>query len=204
MESIVTNDNLSMWKAIELASEKKLIKLSDSCINKIERERAFVEQYSNDEFYQKFRKLYLDGNNTFNKIKDMIDISSEDIFDDWESIYKKERFINELLSPNLKFIEALNYSKYLAEETEYITMHKTKGSSIQNVIVVMDEFFWNEYKFSSLYFPESDINADRVNNSKKLIYVACSRAVSGLVCVKVLTADEVDAFKGAFPCAEQI
>ena len=156
MESIVTNDNLSMWKAIELASEKKLIKLSDSCINKIERERAFVEQYSNDEFYQKFRKLYLDGNNTFNKIKDMIDISSEDIFDDWESIYKKERFINELLSPNLKFIEALNYSKYLAEETEYITMHKTKGSSIQNVIVVMDEFFWNEYKFSSLYFPESD------------------------------------------------
>lgn len=204
MESIVTNDNLSMWKAIELASEKKLIKLSDSCINKIERERAFVEQYSNDEFYQKFRKLYLDGNNTFNKIKDMIDISSEDIFDDWESIYKKERFINELLSTNLKFIEALNYSKYLAEETEYITMHKTKGSSIQNVIVVMDEFFWNEYKFSSLYFPESDTNADRVNNSKKLIYVACSRAVSGLVCVKVLTADEVDAFKGAFPCAEQI
>lgn len=204
MESIVTNDNLSMWKAIELASEKKLIKLSDSCINKIERERAFVEQYSNDEFYQKFRKLYLDGNKTFNKIKDMIDISSEDIFDDWESIYKKERFINELLSPNLKFIEALNYSKYLAEETEYITMHKTKGSSIQNVIVVMDEFFWNEYKFSSLYFPESDTNADRVNNSKKLIYVACSRAVSGLVCVKVLTADEVDAFKGAFPCAEQI
>ena len=204
MESIVTNDNLSMWKAIELASEKKLIKLSDSCINKIERERAFVEQYSNDEFYQKFRKLYLDGNKTFNKIKDMIDISSEDIFDDWESIYKKERFINELLSPNLKFIEALNYSKYLAEETEYITMHKTKGSSIQNVIVVMDEFFWNEYKFSSLYFPESDTNADRVNNSKKLIYVACSRAVSRLVCVKVLTADEVDAFKGAFPCAEQI
>lgn len=204
MESIVTNDNLSMWKAIELASEKKLIKLSDSCINKIERERASVEQYSNDEFYQKFRKLYLDGNKTFNKIKDMIDISSEDIFDDWESIYKKERFINELLSPNLKFIEALNYSKYLAEETEYITMHKTKGSSIQNVIVVMDEFFWNEYKFSSLYFPESDTNADRVNNSKKLIYVACSRAVSGLVCVKVLTADEVDAFKGAFPCAEQI
>lgn len=204
MESIVTNDNLSMWKAIELASEKKLIKLSDSCINKIERERAFVEQYSNDEFYQKFRKLYLDGNKTFNKIKDIIDISSEDIFDDWESIYKKERFINELLSPNLKFIEALNYSKYLAEETEYITMHKTKGSSIQNVIVVMDEFFWNEYKFSSLYFPESDTNADRVNNSKKLIYVACSRAVSGLVCVKVLTADEVDAFKGAFPCAEQI
>lgn len=93
----------------------------------------------------------------------MIDISSEDIFDDWESVYKKERFINELLSSNLKFYEAMNYSKYLSEETEYITMHKTKGSSIQNVIVVMDEFFWNEYKFSSLYLPESDTNTNRVS-----------------------------------------
>ena len=173
-------------------------------MNKIERERAFVEQYSNDEFYQKFRKLYLDGNNTFNKIKDMIDISSADIFDDWETIYKKERFINELLSSNLKFYEALNYSKYLAEETEYITMHKTKGSSIQNVIVVMDEFFWNEYKFSSLYLPESDTNTNRIINSKKLIYVACSRAMYGLVCLKVLTLDEVESFKNTFPNAEEV
>ncbi|MBE6648144.1 MAG: ATP-dependent helicase [Ruminococcaceae bacterium] len=204
MASIVSDSNLSMWQAIELASEKKLIKLSDSCINKIERERAFIEQYSNDEFYQKFRELYLAGNNTYNKIKDMINIQSEDVFDDWEFIYKKERFINELLSTNLKFSEALNYSKYLAEETEYITMHKTKGSSIQNVIVVMDEFFWNEYKFSSLYSPESDTNTSRIINSRKLIYVACSRAIAGLVCVKVLTSDEVDSFINTFPNAEKI
>lgn len=52
MASIVSNNSLSMWKAIELAAEKKLIKLSDSCVNKIERERAFVEQYGDDEFYQ--------------------------------------------------------------------------------------------------------------------------------------------------------
>lgn len=204
MASIVTNRNLSMWQAIELAAEEKLIKLSDSCINKIERERAFIEQYGNDEFYKRFKELYLAGNNTYNRIKDMIDIPSEDVFDDWESIYKKERFINELLSSDLKFSEALNYSKYLAEETEYITMHKTKGSSIQNVIVVMDEFFWNEYKFSSLYLPGSDTNVNRIVNSKKLIYVACSRAMSGLVCVKVLTAGEVDSFKSTFPSAEQI
>ncbi len=204
MASIVAKHDLSMWQAIELAAEKKLIKLSDSCVNKIERERAFVEEYSKDEFYKKFKEQYLAGNNTYNKIKDMIDIPSEDVFDDWKFIYKRERFINELLSPDLKFIEALNYSKYLAEETEYITMHKTKGSSIQNVILVMDEFFWNEYKFSSLYSPESDTNADRVVNSKKLIYVACSRAISGLVCVKVLTSDEEYAFKAKFPSAELV
>ena len=204
MASIVTNENLSIWQAIELAEKKKLIKLSDNCVNKIERERAFVKQYSNDKFYQKFKEQFLAGNNTYNKIKDIIDIPSEDVFDDWKSIYKKENFINKLLSPNLKFVEALNYSKYLAEETEYITMHKTKGSSIQNVIVVMDEFFWNEYKFSSLYSQESDTNVDRVINSKKLIYVACSRAISGLVCVKVLMSDEVELFKKVFPQAEEI
>lgn len=204
MSSILSNHALSIWQAIKLAVENKLIKLSDSCIDKIERERSFVEQYSQDVFYKKFKELYLSGKNTYNKIKDAINISSEDVFDDWEAVYKRERFINELLSPDLKFIEALNYSKYLAEDTEYITMHKTKGSSIQNVIVVMEEFFWNEYNFSSLYSPESDTNNNRVINSKKLIYVACSRAISELVCVRVLTSDEVESFKKAFPQAEEI
>lgn len=204
MSRITEDKNISMWEAIELASEKKLIRLSDSCINKIKRERAFVEQNKSDVFYQEFRKLYLAGYNTFNKIKDEIAIPSEDVFDDLKSTYKRECFIIELLSHDLKFSEALNYSKYLQEETEYITMHKTKGSSIQNVIVVMDEFFWNEYNFSSLYLPESDSNANRVNNSKKLIYVACSRAMIGLVCVRMLTPDEVEPFKSVFPNSEQV
>lgn len=82
-------------------------------------------------------------------------------------------------------------------------MHKTKGSSIESVIVVMDEFFWNEYNFSSLYSSD-DSNVNRIINSKKLIYVACSRAMSRLVCVRVLTPNEVDLFKRTFPYAEQI
>ena len=68
----------------------------------------------------------------------------------------------------------------------------------------MGEVFWNEYKFSSLYLPESDPNTNRMVNSKKLIYVACSRAMSGLVCVKVLTLDEVESFKNTFPNAEEV
>lgn len=101
-----------------------------SCVNKIKCERTFVEQNNGDEFYKTFRELYLAGNNTYNKIKDKIDITSEEVFDELESTYKREHFIIELLSHDMKFSEALNYSKYLEEETEYITMHKTKGSSI--------------------------------------------------------------------------
>ena len=68
----------------------------------------------------------------------------------------------------------------------------------------MEEFFWNEYNFSSLYLPESDENANRIINSKKLIYVACSRAMSRLVSVKMLTSDEVEYFKKTFPNAEEV
>ena len=90
------------------------------------------------------------------------------------------------------------------EETEYVTMHKTKGLSIENVIVVMDEFFWNDYNFTSLYCSESDSNTNRAINSKKLIYVACSRAIKGLVCTRVITSNEVEDFIKMFPEAEQI
>ena len=204
MLKIATDKDLSMWGAIELAAEKKLIKLSESCINRIKSEQSFVNQINNDEFYTAFRELYCAGNNTYSKIKDKIEISSEEVFDELKSIYKRERFVKELLSSDLKFHEALNYSKYLAEETEYITMHKTKGSSIENVIVVMEEFFWNEYNFSSLYLNDADSNENRVINSRKLIYVACSRAITGLVCVKMLEESEIEAFKAKFLNAEQV
>ena len=109
-----------------------------------------------------------------------------------------------MFSKELKFEEALNYSNYLNEETEYITMHKTKGSSIENVIVVMDECFWKEYDFSSLYLSDID-PANKIEiNSRKLIYVACSRAISKLICVKVVKSDEVDKFLKKFPNAERV
>lgn len=112
MSSMIEDKDISMWEAIELAAEKKIIKLSDSCINKIKCEGTFVEQNNGDEFYKTFRELYLAGNNTYNKIKDKIDITSEEVFDELDSTYKREHFIIELLSHDMKFSEALNYSKY--------------------------------------------------------------------------------------------
>ena len=72
------------------------------------------------------------------------------------------------------------------------------------VIVVMEEYFWNEYDFSLLYKTADNSKREKAIRSQKLIYVACSRAISGLVCVKVLTSDEVDAFKAKFPTAELV
>ena len=73
--------------------------------------------------------IYLEKN-TFNKMKDSLELSSKEEFEDYESRWKKERFITEFFSDELKFSEVLNYTMYLNEETEYITMHKTKGTSM--------------------------------------------------------------------------
>ena len=115
---------------------------------------------------------------------------------------KNEIFIRTLFSEDIKFSQALNYIKYLNEETKYVTMHKTKGSSIPSIIVVMEEFFWNEYDFSLMYSAYDKAKEKKHFNSQKLIYVACSRARNSVVCVKVLKAEEVDGFKRLFPNAK--
>lgn len=90
------------------------------------------------------------------------------------------------------------------EQSKYITMHKTKGSSIDSVIVVMEEFFWtNEYDFSQLYLDHT-IRSKKRDNSQKLIYVACSRARKNLLCVKFVKPDEESLFCKRFPMAKKI
>lgn len=203
MQSIVANQDFSIREIVEFAISHKLIKRTETCSNISDRNSNVLEQLKSNELYQKFKTLYLDGQNTYNRIKDSGIVSSEEEFDYYVSQWKHERFITELFSPQLRFAEVLNYAKYLEEETDYITMHKTKGTSIPSVIVVMEEYFWAEYDFSLLYKMDEQKVEKRVK-SQKLIYVACSRAKNNLVCVRVLTSSEVEQFKRVFPQAEEI
>ena len=82
-------------------------------------------------------------------------------------------------------------------------MHKTKGTSIHSVIVVMDELLWNAYNFSLIYNPVAE-KKEQQAKAEKLIYVACSRARKDLVCIRILTEDEEAAFKNKFPHAKKI
>lgn len=202
MHEIVNSKDLSIKSVIERAYSKKLIKQTETYKNIIERNFDFLEQLKSDDFYEKFKKQYLSGKNTFNKMKDSLELSSKEEFEDYESRWKKERFITEFFSDELKFSEVLNYTRYLNEETEYITMHKTKGTSIPSVIVVMEEYFWNEYDFSLIYSQSIEGKSKKRNDSQKLIYVACSRAKNNLICIRVLVKDELNDFLKAFPNAE--
>lgn len=203
MQGIIDSKNFSMHEIVEIAISHKLIKRTETYNNISDRNANFLEQLKSDELYQKFKTFYLSGQNTYSRIKDSGIVSSEEEFDYYVSQWKRERFISELFSSQLKFTEVLNYAKYLDEETDYITMHKTKGTSIPAVIVVMEEYFWNEYDFSLLYKPD-ERKIEKQVNSQKLIYVACSRAKNNLVCVRVLTSSEVELFKQVFPQSEEV
>lgn len=203
MKEIIANTNYSVYEAVELAIYYKLIKRTETYSNISAANTNFLEQRNTDEIYQKFKTLYENGQNTFSRMKDSLILSSEEEFDSYESLWKRERFIMELFSPQIKFAEVLNYAKYLDEGTNYITMHKTKGTSIPSVIVVMEEYFWNEYDFSLLYKPDAR-KIEKQINSQKLIYVACSRAKSNLICLRIITRDELDHFLSVFPQAEEI
>lgn len=202
MIEIVNNKDLSIKSVIEIAYSKKLIKQTETYKNIIEGNLNFLEQLKSDLFYVKFKKQYLSGENTFSRIKDSLELSSKEEFEYYESLWEKERFITEFFSDELKFSEVLNYTMYLNEETEYITMHKTKGTSIPSVIVLMEEYFWNEYDFSLIYSPFAESKSKKRNDSQKLIYVACSRAKNNLICIRVLVKDELNDFLNVFPNAE--
>lgn len=199
---LLTDENISLYAALQYAVDSKLVKMSEACQNLLNANAQYLRELSADKKYQEFKKLYLDGLNTFARIKDYFTIASEEEFDYYKSRYKKEMFIEILFSDAIKFSEALNYTHYLNEESNYVTMHKTKGSSIDSVIVVMEEFYWNEYDFSLLY--NGVEKQEKRENSQKLIYVACSRARKSLRCVRLLPENEVAQFKACFPTAEEV
>ena len=199
---LLTNRNLSIYEAFQYAVLNKLIKPTETCQNTLNSNKQYIQELTSNVQYQIFKKLYLDGMNTYNRIKDSFEVSSEEEFDYYENLYKKEIFTETLFSQSIKFAEALNYTRYLNEDSNYITMHKTKGSSIDSVIVVMEEFYWNEYDFSLLYSDHS--KKEKLENSQKLIYVACSRARKSLRCIRLLLENEVEHFLRVFPGAVEV
>lgn len=204
IEKLSTDSNLSLFDAFQFALSTKLIKQTETCQNLLSSNNRFIQEVSVDAQYQSFKKLYLLGMNTYNRIKGSFEVASEEEFDYYKGMYQKEVFIALLFSKSIKFSDALNYNKYLNEDTEYITMHKTKGSSIDSVIVVMEEFYWNEYDFSLIFTERPKDKIIKWENSKKLIYVACSRARKSLCCTKLLLENEVNDFLSTFPDAIEV
>ncbi len=198
----ILDSKLGAIETIKLAFEYNLVKKSDKFDEYIHFKDIFLEDLPQNDKYKVFKNQYQLGNSTFAKMKKINADIEEEEFDDLKREVKKEVFYIELFSGEITFSEIINYYNYLNEETEYITMHKTKGSSIENVTVVLDEYFWNDYNFKSLY--DLGAKTNMKEKTEKLFYVACSRTKTNLSCIRVIEEDEEVALLKLFPEAQKI
>ena len=183
---------LNLLQVLEYSFENKILKKSERFNNYLLRRSDFLENYNNNQSYKDLESLYFSGSNTKVRLKKNHDIEiSDEEFSIFERALKKKTFYIDLFSDKIKFDEVLNYYKYLNEETGYITMHKTKGSGIENVIVVLDEFFWSKYNFKSIY--DESVDLEKRSKNQKLFYVACSRTIKHLTIIRLIEDDAEEA-----------
>ena len=194
---LILSSNKSATDIIAMSFENKIFKKADSYSDYIIKKDNFLKDLKENDDFQNFKTYYNSGQNTFTRISTTLTTISEDEFKEYERLVKKEVFYADLFSDKIKFNEILNYYKYINEETKYITMHKTKGTGIDNVLVVMDEYFWSKYSFKAI-FDNAETDKEKKLTNQKLFYVACSRAKTNLNCVKLITTDEEENIKGFF------
>lgn len=210
----LTNENLSAYEAIEFALKNKIISISDSHRAFIHNRDASLADFHDDKSLAEFKLLVDNGHNTKVRMKKELGERSgklltvqkvEDEFEEYEYKLKKWDFLSRIFSKDLKNSEILAYYSYEKDEGNFATMHKTKGTGIEDVIVVCDEYGWSqEYDFSSCFSAESPETAKEVR-SRKLLYVACSRTKKNLVCIRLASDPaEVERLKAIFSNIELI
>ncbi|HGH3968825.1 TPA: UvrD-helicase domain-containing protein [Pseudomonas aeruginosa] len=198
----LTDPMLSANEAISNLLSLRILSEAPSRARFITNSNIFLESLNKNSKYQNFKLLYTKGHNTFAKIqKENFDIDEYE-FNELEKDLTKEIFIQSLLADSLKLSEIVNYFRYLNEESEYITIHKTKGTGIKNTIVVFEEFFWQDYKFNEIFtekhFPEIS------PTSKKILYVATSRTISNLYCIRAISSSEKEDIGKFFDVSQEI
>lgn len=206
----ILKPSCSAIEALELAFSNNILVQSEAYQNYILRKNSELEQLEKDEKYMQFKKLYEQGANTVKRMTDAGNELYKEEFEELEYQLKKEWFYRDLFSEKLNFTEILNYYNYLKEpenrnseieKINYMTMHMTKGSGIENVMVIADEYFWSKYGFKCVFEKEEE---SKYEKTLKLFYVACSRTKSNLIIVRLISKDEENTVKKYFENCEEI
>ena len=104
-------------------------------------------------------------------------ISKDDLF---TNFIENKGYYLWLRLEKLPFQEYVNSIAYLREYVSVITQHKVKGSEYENVLVLLDNGRWNQYNFNTI-FGKGSANENVQNRTKKLFYVAITRAMKNLI-----------------------
>ncbi|MBK0327250.1 ATP-dependent helicase [Rhodobacteraceae bacterium F11138] len=197
------------YEAIEYAAECGLIKVSDSHKDLIDRRNELLAKLADDPVFSEFEELHRNGHHTKLQMSKEVAATSakhitvdmlEQEYDERLNDLKQKEFLDSLFSIDLPLREVLAFYEYEDNESEFSTMHKTKGTGIENVLLVIDEYGWTtEYDFVSCFSKGVPVSKREIS-SRKLFYVACSRAKKSLVCVRLMKSqEEADQIASFFP-----
>jgi DNA helicase-2/ATP-dependent DNA helicase PcrA len=100
---------------------------------------------------------------------------SED--DETDSAQAKRHFQSMLLA--VPYSEVVSFEEFTNDHTPFSTKHGVKGEEYENVLVIIDDKLWTQYKFADV-FSGNQSNVNRYERTRKLLYVCLSRAMSGL------------------------
>ena len=98
----------------------------------------------------------------------------------------RKQFYNELMG--VRYSEYILINDYIENHTPYSTKHGVKGAEYKNVLVVIDDNSWNQYRFNDV-FSANKSNQGRFDRTLNLLYVCCSRAKDKLT---ILSLSQID------------
>lgn len=189
------------YEVIEYAIEKNLISQSESHGYFINKRNLLLRELESDPAFCDFESLYSKGHTTQRQMEEALQscptcsLTADKLKSDYSEMlnnFKAKRFYNEFFSGKLSFAQILAFYRYENDDSNFVTMHKTKGTGIENVLIVLDEYGWTaEYDFLSCFSGKKPQSAKEIA-SRKLLYVACSRTRKNLICVR-LVSDQLEA-----------
>ena len=126
------------------------------------------------------------------RVKDILDTLSVDLdtIEDKEQQEKIKRDQNYILSfLDLPYKQIICLYEHIQNQTVFSTKHGTKGEEYRNVLVVLDDTEWKQkYNFNN-FFNGSENISSRLEMTKNLFYVSCSRAQKKLIVLMLSSLD---------------
>jgi DNA helicase-2/ATP-dependent DNA helicase PcrA len=118
----------------------------------------------------------------------MLAESEDDVGD---SAQAKRDFQSMLLA--VPYSEVVSFEGFTNDHTPFSTKHGVKGEEYENVLIIIDDKLWTQYKFADV-FSGNQSNGNRYERTRKLLYVCLSRAMSGLAVLSLtaLSKTEMD------------
>jgi DNA helicase-2/ATP-dependent DNA helicase PcrA len=184
--SSIINSTASPMAVLSAAFSCGLLARSETFLRYMEYRQEFLDELESDHIFLTFLQDMENGISTSNRMIDAGREMDDFLFEELKSKLKKRTFYKDIFSDGLKFSEVVSYFDYLGDEKPYVTMHKTKGTGISNVVVVLDEYYWRDFNFNNIL---TQVGDEQVVD-RKLVYVACSRAIKNLTCVRLITQQE--------------